>query len=80
MPSTTIHAVISDVLRNARRPLTLVEIYDAIVDGQLYEFQSKDPFGIVRNQLKRHCIENQHSCAAKAKYFSQTADNRFTLV
>ena len=74
------HSVISDVLHRAGYPLTIHEIYDVIVSEHLYEFPAKDPYSIIRDQLKRHCIENQHSCAAKAKYFSQTADNRFTLL
>lgn len=60
--------------------MTVQEIFAAIVEGGLYEFQAKDPYNIVRNQLKRHCVENTHSCAATAKYFRTVGDGRYALL
>ena len=80
MARKTIHSVIADVLVTAGRPMTLREIYDTIVTDQLYEFRSKAPFGIVRNQLKRHCIENNHACAPSKKLFKQVENDTYTLL
>jgi restriction system protein len=80
MPRTTVHSAIASALRDAVRPLTVQEVFEAIVEGNLYQFRAKDPFNIVRNQLSRHCVENTHSCSATKKYFRTTDDGRFTLL
>ncbi len=80
MARRTVHSVIADVLRESGKPLTVQQIYDKIVEQSLYEFRAKDPYNIVRNQLKRHCVENTHSCAAKSKQFRTTPDGCFTLL
>ena len=43
-------------------PQTVQENFDVIVEDGLYEFRTKAPYNVVRNQLKRHCVENTHSC------------------
>ena len=80
MPQETIHAVISEVLQAAGRPMSAQAIYDAIRQNHLYEFKAKDPRNIVGNQLQRHCIENNHSCAASARYFTVTKDRLYSLL
>lgn len=72
MTKKPIHAVISDVLGQADKPMSAREIYDRIRDQGLYEFKAKDPASIVRNQLRRHCTNIKGS--ASVKYF-RMADN-----
>lgn len=60
--------------------MTVREIFDVIVEDGLYEFRTKDPYNVVRNQLKRHCVENTHSCAASNKVFRETDNGRFSLL
>jgi hypothetical protein len=67
------------VLRDAGRPLSSAEIYEAIKAKGLYEFKAKDPANIVRGQLRRHC-HNVKSPGARIKYFEQTADGNFRLL
>jgi hypothetical protein len=80
MARKTLASVISDVLAATGAPMTAAEVHTAISAGNLFEFNSKDPIGIVRSALSRHSVENQHSCSSKVKHFSQLADGRYALL
>jgi len=75
----TLASVITDVLQAKGSPMSAAEVYAAINGNNLFEFNSKDPLGIVRNAMSRHSIENQHSCASNQKCFSQLPDGRYLL-
>ena len=77
MAKKTLATVIAEVLTTHGSPMTAAEVHSAITNGNLFEFNSKDPIGIVRNALSRHSVENQHSCASKAKHFSQLSDGQY---
>ena len=77
MAKKTLATVIMDVLTANGSPMTAAEVHSAITKGNLFEFNSKDPVGIVRSALSRHSVENKHSCASKTKHFSQLPDGRF---
>jgi hypothetical protein len=72
--------VIVEVLTAHDSPMTAAEVYAAITRGNLFAFNSRDPIGIVRNALSRHSVENQHSCASKAKHFNKLPDGRFSIL
>ena len=78
MTKKTLATVIVEVLTAHGAPMTPAEVYAAIIKGNLFAFNSKDPVGIVRSALSRHSVENQHSCASKNKHFSQLPDGRFS--
>ena len=80
MPKTTVADVIAQVLKASSKPMSAREIYDSIVAGNLYEFKSKVPFGIVRNQLSRHCVENTNDGAAPQKRFRKVEKDLFANV
>jgi hypothetical protein len=80
MAKQTIHQAISEVMREAGRPLSSGEIYDQIVARGLYEFKAKDPANIVRGQLRRHCVDVKAPRGASSKYFKMTADGQFALL
>ena len=77
MPRTTVVDVIAQVLKASSKPMSAREIYDSIVADKLYEFRSKDPFGIVRNQISRHCVENAKDGAAPQKRFRKVEKDLF---
>ena len=79
MAKKTLASVITEILQAKGLPMSAAEVYAAITGSNLFEFNSKDPLGIVRNALSRHSIENQHSCASKKKCFSQLPDGRHFL-
>lgn len=80
MARVPLHRVITEVLQRAGRPLSPREIYEYIERENLYEFRSQNPAGIVRNQLRRHCIDIRHSCSSRTEYFTMNADGRFTTL
>lgn len=80
MAKKTIHAVMSEVLRSAGRPLSAQELYDTIRSRHLYEFRAQDPLNVVRNQLQRHCIDNGKTCAAAIRYFRITPDGLYDVL
>lgn len=75
-----IHKAISEVLKNAGRPLSAEEIYDAIVEEDLYHFNAQDPLHIVKSQLRRHCKEIDFPSARRVKYFTVMEDGRYGLL
>ena len=80
MAKKTLAVVITEVLQAHGQPMTASEVYEKITGAGLFEFNSKDPLGIVRNALSRHCELNRHSCASKSKHFDQLPDGRFRLL
>ncbi len=79
MTKKTLAMVILDVLKTRTEPMTANDVYQQIACRHLFEFQSRDPVGIVRNALSRHCLQNQHSCASQDKYFRQLATGYVAL-
>ena len=79
MARKTIADAITAVLTQ-ESPLSAQEIYNRIAAGEHYEFQTKDPFGVIRSQLYKRTEGNDHSCAAKRKLVRKTPDGRFTLI
>jgi hypothetical protein len=77
MPRTTVNDAIVLVLKASAKPMSAREIYDSIVAGKLYEFNSKDPFGIVRNQISRHCVENTKLKSPTQKLFRTIGKDLF---
>lgn len=77
MAKVPLHRILMEVLQRAGRPLSPQDIHKQIERDGLYTFHSQDPVGIVRNQLRRHCIDIRHSCGARMKYFTMTADGLF---
>lgn len=77
MAKKTLAVVITEVLRAHEQPMTASAVYEKIAGAGLFECNSKDPLGIVRNARSRHCEQNQHSCASKNKYFDPLPDGRF---
>lgn len=80
MAKKTLAVVIAEVLQKHGAPMTAAEVYETIASARLFEFNSKDPLGIVRNALSRHSEQNQHTCASKNKCFSQQPDGRYRVL
>ena len=79
MTKKTLAMVILDVFKTQTEPMTANDVYQQIACRRLWEFQSRDPVGIVRNALSRHGLENQHSCASQDTYFRQIATGDVAL-
>lgn len=81
----TIVGAIKKTLELVDRPLTHREIHEQIIANQLYIFGAKDPISLVRNKIRKHCIDLDFPSASPRKLFSiakQTSGDsmvRYTL-
>lgn len=76
----TIRDAIVEVLQHSSEPMAPPDILKVIQERGLYEFQAKDPLGIVRNQLRRHADGVERKAAPATKTFRIVDDGRFALV
>jgi len=60
--------------------MTADAVFAEIQSKSLYEFDSKNPQGIVRNCLSRHSLENTLPNASKRKIFSKKSDGSFAVI
>lgn len=65
----TIIEAVTKVLINHPEGLTSKEIYQKIVDENLYYFLAKNPKGVVNSTLRRHCYGIDFPTASWSKYF-----------
>jgi hypothetical protein len=79
MPKITIRQVIIDVLRAAGTPLNAQQIYDRIVEAKLYDFQAKNPYAIVRSQLRRNSVNVELQKGPNTRCFRVSPEGRFSL-
>lgn len=75
----TIADAVAFVMRQKERPLSPAEAYGAIIEGQLYKFNTDDPVSIVRTQIRRRCVGLEFPSALPNKLFKATNDGRYTL-
>jgi restriction system protein len=66
-------------MRQKERPLSPAEAYGAIIEAQLYKFNTDDPVSIVRTQIRRRCVGLEFPSALPNKLFKATNDGRYTL-
>jgi restriction system protein len=76
----TITEAIRQVLAQKSKPMTAIEIYEAIVKASLFEFKSTSAASIVRSQIRRHCEGIQAQSASATKYFRLVGSNRYELL
>lgn len=65
----TIFEAIKLVLKNAPKGMTYKQIYQKIVEEGLYEFGAKSPESVVRNEIRRHCVDTDFPSSSPVKAF-----------
>lgn len=65
----TIIESIKIVLQNKMVGMTSREIYDQIIDGNLYSFPAANPPAVVNNIIRRHCLDLNFPTANAVKHF-----------
>lgn len=75
----TIVQAIAQVMRMAGKPLEVTEIYQKIIENNLYKFKADDPVHIVRSQIRRHCEGLDFPSALPTKYFVKAKDRKYWL-
>ncbi len=66
----TIIEAIKKILENSTTGLSALEIYETIIEKELYQFGAQNPVGVVNGKLRRHCTDLDFPTASPAKYFS----------
>lgn len=77
MKNLTINEAILEVFKREGRALLIKEIYNKIIEFDLYRFRAHKPEDIVRIQLRRHCAELDFPTASSLKLFSINKDGAF---
>ena len=72
----TIVEAIKVVLTDYPEGLTSVEIYNKIIEKDLYKFNAISPQAIVNGTIRRHCYGLNFSTARPEKYFIITSNQR----
>lgn len=80
MQQKTVAQVAVEVLRMSKKPLTVKEITQTILDQKLYEFNSTDPKAIVRGAIERRCDGLNRKDATGNKLFQKEADGRYAVL
>ena len=76
----TIREAAIQVMQHAGKPLTLKEIYIRIVGRELYDFKSKDPFGVLSKTIRSH-TENIHNLSSEpVRNFRLIEDKKYVLL
>jgi len=75
----TIKSAIIEVLKKEHKPLRVKEIYNRIIEDDLYRFKAQNPEHIVRTLLRRHSVNIDFPSAKKTKYFVFLNDGTFWI-
>jgi mrr restriction system protein len=66
----TIIEAIKEVLKYEPNGLSSSEIYQKIIDRNLYQFGAKNPVGVVNGEIRRHCLGLDFPTAYPVKHFA----------
>ena len=66
----TIIEAVRTVLQKSKAGMTSKEIYQAIVEQNLYVFPAKNPAAVVNSIIRRHCAGLNFPTASLVKYFT----------
>ena len=76
----TIIEAIRSVLLPHGCPLTVSEVYEAIIAAKLYVFNSDQPVHVVRSQIRRHCKGVDIPSASSLKHFELLSNGKYYLL
>lgn len=79
MKKRTIREAIIEALKRKGKPLPAKEIYDFIIEKDLYRFNAEHPDHIVRTEIRRHCVGIDIPSSSPAKYFQILKDGTYWI-
>ncbi|MDB5124831.1 MAG: hypothetical protein JWP94_2960 [Mucilaginibacter sp.] len=79
MAERTINDAIKIALQNQKDGLTVKEIYNRIIEQQLYKFNSPTPEHIVQTQIRRRCETLDFKSAFKEKWYKLIGPGKYAL-
>ena len=74
-----IHQLALDIIQEHGRAMTAQEVYQVMVDRNLYQFNAKNPATVVRSQLRRHSKNNQSKNKTGEGVFTMQSDGTFEV-
>jgi len=69
----TIREAAIEALKRKGKPLSAKEIYDYIIEKDLYRFNAEHPDNIVRTEIRRHCEGVEFPTAKPNKFFTKSS-------
>lgn len=79
MAKTVIQAI-REVMQAERKPMTVAEIYDAIVSANLYNFNADKPVHVVQTQIRRHSAGLDFPSSSNVKHFEIVQNGKYYLL
>jgi hypothetical protein len=79
MKKLTIKEAVIEALKKKGTPLTARDIYDAIIEQNLYQFKSPSPVNIIKVEIRRQCEGVELPKAKTNKVFQMFGDNKYWL-
>jgi len=79
MENRTIAKAVIEVLQTSKKPMTVPEITQAILEQNLFTFNSKNPQGIVRGAIERRCEGLARKDTIEPKYFRKHEGRLYSL-
>lgn len=79
MEKRTVARAAIAVLQEAKQPMTISDITQAILDRNLYTFNAKEPTAIVRGAIERRCEGLNRKNTVDPKYFKKLPDGKYGL-
>ena len=79
MKKRTIKEAIIEALKRSQKPLSSRDIYDFIIEKDLYRFRAEKPEHIVKVEIRRHCEGVEFPTARPDKYFQILKDGTYWI-
>ena len=79
MKRRTIREAAIEALKRCGKPLSSREIYEYIIQNDLYRFNAENPLRIVNGEIRRHCVGIDFPTAKADKDFQILVDGRFWI-
>jgi len=76
----TIILAIKEVMLSHGKPMTVQQVYDAIVSRDLYSFKASQPVHVVRSQIRRHCFDVDFPSAVDLKHFENRGKHKYYVL
>lgn len=80
MEKRTIAQAAIEVLKETKQPMTVAEITQAILDKELYNFNTKNPRAMVREAIEKRCQGVDRKKSVAQKYFIKLQNDCYQLI
>ena len=79
MKKRTIREAVIEALLRSGKPLITKDIFNFIIEHDLYRFNAENPEGIVKVEIRRHCEGVEFPTAKSNKYFKILLDGTYWI-